>query len=90
MEAPIWLKPAISGGLVGAVATMIVGFSYGGWMLGGSAEKMAEQRSTAAVTEALVDVVLRRPALDFREEVTLDQRRRYFGYWGLEIPEDNR
>jgi hypothetical protein len=58
MEAPIWLKPAISGGLVGAVATMIVGFSYGGWMLGSSADKMAEQRSTAAVTEALVPVCI--------------------------------
>lgn len=41
-----------------------------------------------AVTEALGDVVLKRPALDFREQVTLDQRRRYFGYWGLDVPED--
>ncbi|MGE3798515.1 MAG: hypothetical protein AB7G88_11835 [Thermomicrobiales bacterium] len=30
--------------------------------------------------------VLKRPAPDFREQVTLDQRRRYFGYWGLEVP----
>lgn len=34
------------------------------------------------------DVLLKRPALDFREQVTLDQRRRYFGYWGLDVPED--
>ena len=33
-------------------------------------------------------VVLKRPALDFREQVTLDQRRRYFGYWGLDAPEE--
>jgi hypothetical protein len=41
MEAPTWLKPAITGGIVGAIATMITGFSYGGWMLGSSAETMA-------------------------------------------------
>lgn len=58
MEAPAWLKPAISGGLVGAVATIIVGFSYGGWMLGSSAETMAEQRSATAVTQALVPVCI--------------------------------
>ena len=58
MEAPAWLKPAISGGLVGAVATMVVGFSYGGWMLGSSAETLAERRSATAVTEALVPVCI--------------------------------
>ena len=69
MEAPVWLKPAITGGLVGAVATMIAGFSYGGWMLGSSAEKMAEQRSTAAVTEALVPVCIGQSKAD--PEVTM-------------------
>jgi hypothetical protein len=58
MEAPTWLKPAITGGIVGALATLIVGFSYGGWMLGSSAETMAEQRSATAVTEALVPVCI--------------------------------
>ena len=58
METPTWLKPAITGGIVGGLATMITGFSYGGWMLGSSAETMAEQRSTASVTEALVPVCI--------------------------------
>jgi hypothetical protein len=58
MEAPAWLKPAISGGLAGAVATIIVGFSYGGWMLGSSAETLAEQRSSTAVIAALVPVCI--------------------------------
>jgi hypothetical protein len=64
MEAPTWLKPAITGGIVGAVATMITGFSYGGWMLGSSAETMAEQRSTTAVTEALVPVCIAQSNID--------------------------
>ena len=57
MEASAWLKPAITGGVAGAI-TMIARFSYGGWMLGSSAEKTAEQRSTAAVTEALLPVCI--------------------------------
>ena len=52
METPTWLKPAILGGIVGAIATVFVGFNQGGWMLGGSAERMAQQRSVAAVTQA--------------------------------------
>jgi hypothetical protein len=58
MEAPTWLKPAITGGVAGAIATMLAGFSYGGWMLGSSAEKMAQKQSAAAVTEALVPVCI--------------------------------
>ncbi|MCI0431653.1 MAG: hypothetical protein L0210_14070 [Rhodospirillales bacterium] len=58
MEAPTWLKPAILGGVVGAIATIVVGFNQAGWMLGGSAEKMAKERSAAAVIEALVPVCI--------------------------------
>jgi hypothetical protein len=58
MEAPTWLKPAILGGIVGAIATIVVGFNQAGWMLGSSAEKMAQQRSATAVTEALVPVCI--------------------------------
>ena len=36
METPTWLKPAILGGIVGAIATVFVGFNEGGWMLGGA------------------------------------------------------
>lgn len=58
MGAPAWLKPAITGGIVGAIATMVVGFSQAGWMLGSSAERMAQQKSVLAVTEALVPVCI--------------------------------
>jgi hypothetical protein len=33
-----WLKPAIWGAVLGSVFTMIVGFSWGGWTTGGTAE----------------------------------------------------
>ena len=54
MSLPQWTKPAVWGGVCGAIAVMIVGFSWGGWMLGGTAERMAVQRSDAAVVAGLV------------------------------------
>jgi aminoglycoside phosphotransferase (APT) family kinase protein len=48
-----WLMPAVWGAIVGGVLTMILGFSWMGWVLGGTAERMAEERSGAAVVMAL-------------------------------------
>ena len=73
MEAPAWLKPAITGGMVGAVATMVVGFSYGGWMLGSSAEKLAQQQSTTAVTAALLPVCIGQSNADPEQATKLGQ-----------------
>jgi hypothetical protein len=47
MQAPTWLKPAIMGAIAGGIATMIVGFNYGGWYLGSSAEKLAQKHQAA-------------------------------------------
>lgn len=58
MQAPTWLKPAITGAVVGGIATMVLGFSQGGWYLGSSAERLAADRSAAAVIEALVPVCI--------------------------------
>lgn len=52
VRAP-WLKPAVWGAVIGAVFTMIVGFSWMGWVLGGTAERLALERSNAAVVLAL-------------------------------------
>lgn len=52
LHAP-WFKPAAWGVIVGAVATMIVGFSWMGWVLGGTAEQMAVERANSAVIVAL-------------------------------------
>jgi hypothetical protein len=48
-----WLKPAVWGAIVGAVTTMIMGFSWLGWTLGGTADRMAVERANAAVVVAL-------------------------------------
>lgn len=52
MKIP-WLKPAVWGVISGSVATMIVGFSWMGWVGGGTAERMAVERASSAVIVAL-------------------------------------
>ena len=46
----------LQGAVAGAVVTMIVGFYWGGWMLGTNAEKMAKNHSENAVVAALSPV----------------------------------
>ena len=42
--------------VVGAVGVMILGFSWGGWILGSTAESMAKARADEAVTAVLVPI----------------------------------
>ena len=58
MKTPEWLKPGIYGGLVGAVAVGIIGFSWGGWVTGGRADAMATARAHDSVIAAMVPVCL--------------------------------
>ena len=48
-----WLKPAVWGVIMGAIATMIIGFSWLGWTMGSTADRMALERANAAVVVAL-------------------------------------
>ena len=50
------LKRLLQGAAAGAVATMVVGFYWGGWSLGSTADKMAKERSELAVIAALAPV----------------------------------
>jgi hypothetical protein len=49
MKLPEWFKPALYGAAAGAVAIAIAGFSWGGWVTGGTASKMAESAANAEV-----------------------------------------
>ena len=52
MKAP-WFKPMFWGAVLGSAVTMIVGFGWGGWVLGGTAERMALERTNTAMVVAL-------------------------------------
>jgi len=53
MSVPQWIKPGVWGAVIGAVAMMIIGFSWWGWTLSSTAEQMAKERTTAAVVALL-------------------------------------
>ncbi len=50
------LTRLLQGIAVSAVATMVVGFYWGGWVTGGTASKLAEQRADSAVVTALTPI----------------------------------
>jgi hypothetical protein len=43
------LTSLLQGAAIGAIATIFVGFYWGGWSLGSTADKMAKERSDLAV-----------------------------------------
>ena len=53
MQTPKWLKPGLYGAACGAAALAVIGFSWGGWVTGGTARTMASDQSKAEVVTAL-------------------------------------
>ena len=50
------VKTLLVGAVLGAVLLSFVGFKWGGWVTGGSAEKQASARADSAVTLALAPI----------------------------------
>jgi pimeloyl-ACP methyl ester carboxylesterase len=64
MNLPEWLRPGIYGAIVGAITVSIVGFSWGGWVTGSTANRMAADMAHNDVVDALVPVCLNNSLLD--------------------------
>lgn len=64
MQIPNWTKPAVTGAVAGAIAMAIVGFSWGGWVTGGSSRKFASEQSVSAIALALTPYCLERSRSD--------------------------
>jgi alpha/beta superfamily hydrolase len=56
MKFPTNTKPLLWGAVGGAVACMIVGFSWGGWVTGGTARAQAATTARDAVVAALAPI----------------------------------
>jgi hypothetical protein len=54
MKLPTQVKPAAWGIIGGAVAAMIIGFAWGGWVTGGTSERNAAAAAQTAVVQAFV------------------------------------
>lgn len=80
MKIPEWFKPALLGAAAGAAALAIVGFSWGGWVTGGTAENMAADQARSAVVAALVPICLEQSRQDPQAADTLAKLKdAYFG-----------
>lgn len=64
MNAPEWLKPGLYGAALGAAALAILGFTWGGWVTGGTARQMASAEARQQVVAALVPICLEQSRLD--------------------------
>src|ERR687897_2353050 len=52
MNVPEWVKPATWGVIGGAVAAMVIGFVWGGWVAGGTAVEMQAASAETAIVQA--------------------------------------
>ena len=59
-----WIKPGAWGFVLGSIITMVMGFGWGGWSTSSSADRVALERSNAAVTAALVPVCVEKSKAD--------------------------
>ncbi len=71
MNTPEWLKPGLYGAAAGAAALAIVGFSWGGWLTGGTADKMASEQARLEVVSALVPICMEQSSQDPQVAATL-------------------
>jgi hypothetical protein len=55
-ETKAAVRPALWGAAAGAIALAIVGFNWGGWVTGGTAEAIATNRAETAVVTALTPI----------------------------------
>lgn len=56
MQFPTNTKPMLWGAVIGAAACMIIGFSWGGWVTGGTARKDAAAAAHDAIVVALAPI----------------------------------
>ena len=52
MNVPASVKPALWGAVGGAIAAIIIGFAWGGWVTGGTAGEMAAASAETAIVQA--------------------------------------
>ena len=50
------LTRLLQGVAVGAIATLVIGFGWGGWMLGSSAKTLADNTASSAVVAAIAPI----------------------------------
>jgi len=68
---PVQTKPFLSGAAAGPVALTIVGFAWGGWVTGRTAEQLAIARADQAVISSLTPICVAQFRKDPRARANL-------------------
>lgn len=63
-QMPLWIKPVVWGAVAGSVATMIIGFGWGGWTTSSTSARLAQAQADTAVTMALVPLCIAKSKAD--------------------------
>jgi hypothetical protein len=77
MKIPVQVKPAAWGVVGGAVAAMIIGFAWGGWVTGGTSEKNAGVAAQSAVVQAFVPLCVAKAEQQPEELILLKKESSY-------------
>jgi alpha/beta superfamily hydrolase len=85
MNTPEWLSPGLYGAAAGAAALAIIGFSWGGWVTGGEATRMAASQARLEVVAALVPVCVEQSKQDPRVRATLSEMKDAHSYQRSDI-----
>jgi hypothetical protein len=77
MKVPEWVKPAAWGAIGGAIAAIVIGFAWGGWVTGGTAGEMAAASAETAVVQALTPLCVIKAEQQPEKLVPLKEESRY-------------
>jgi hypothetical protein len=77
MEVPASVKPALWGAVGGAIAAIIIGFAWGGWVTGGSAGTMAATSAEAAIVQAFTPICVAKAERQPKQLVLLKKEREW-------------
>lgn len=77
MNTPEWTKPAIWGGIAGAIVTMIIGFSWAGWVTQGAAGKMETASAESAIIQAFAPLCVAKAEPETQKLAALKEESRW-------------
>lgn len=94
MDIPQWIKPGAYGAVAGGIIVAVVGFTWGGWVTGGSALASAQEAAEASRTELaaaicvqnfMADARVRNNLAELQDVSSSTQRRGYVeaGSWAV-------
>jgi hypothetical protein len=59
-----WINSAVGGAIIGAIATMAVGFTFGGWITGGTSDRLITSNMSDGIALALTPYCLEKSKND--------------------------